>query len=87
MPLKAWRPRQPFKYKRLGHPQRKPKIGGLLSVPRKDLGWAAKQNLKGKTQNTSAGRVSRVWGEGGVTGASGAGGPRRTLVKPVTARS
>lgn len=53
-------PRQPFKNKCLGHPQRKPKIRGLLSVPRKDLGWAGKQDPKEKTQNTSSGHVSRV---------------------------
>ena len=55
-------PRQPSENKCLGHPQRKPKIRGLLSVPRKDLGWAGKQNPKEKTQNTSASRVSRVCG-------------------------
>lgn len=85
-------PHQPFKNKCLGHPQRKPKIRGLLSVPRKDLGWAGKQNPKEKTQNTLNGQVSRVWGGGwasarGIRGWGRGPRPERTLLKHMRVRS
>ena len=87
--IMAGGPRQPFKNKCLGHPRRKPKIRGLLSVPRKDPGWAGKQNPKEKTQNTSAGQVSRVWGWGWGWGGGrrGRGAPQGTGLKHRRPRS